>query len=83
VAVSGERPQSIRRSAAARHVSSRDRLGAAALSRGAGDKADQAWHGIKANRNTFEVAAAFSNQQGLTPRVVKIDEIFAPSAMSS
>lgn len=40
-------------------------------------------HGIKANRNTFEVAAAFSNQQGLTPRVVKIDEIFAPSAMSS
>lgn len=40
-------------------------------------------HGVKANRSTLEVAGAFSNQQGLTPRVVKIDEIFAPSAMSS
>ncbi|HVA12254.1 MAG TPA: PhnD/SsuA/transferrin family substrate-binding protein [Stellaceae bacterium] len=40
-------------------------------------------HGVKANRNTLEAAAAFSNQQGLTPRIVKVDELFAPNALGS
>jgi 4,5-dihydroxyphthalate decarboxylase len=38
-------------------------------------------HGIKANRKTLETAALYSHQQGLTPRLVKIEELFAPSAM--
>jgi 4,5-dihydroxyphthalate decarboxylase len=40
-------------------------------------------HGLKANRVTLEAAAGYSNQQGLTSRVVKVDEVFAPSAMGS
>jgi 4,5-dihydroxyphthalate decarboxylase len=40
-------------------------------------------HGLKANRETVEAAAKYSNQQSLTPRVVKVDEIFAPTAMGS
>jgi 4,5-dihydroxyphthalate decarboxylase len=38
-------------------------------------------HGIKANRKTLETIAQYSNEQGLTPRVMKLEEIFAPSAM--
>jgi 4,5-dihydroxyphthalate decarboxylase len=38
-------------------------------------------HGIKANRKTLETVAFYSNQQGLTPRLVKIEELFAPSVM--
>ena len=38
-------------------------------------------HGIKANRKTLETAALYSHQQGLTPRVMKIEELFARSAM--
>jgi 4,5-dihydroxyphthalate decarboxylase len=40
-------------------------------------------HGLKANRETLEAAAKYSNQQSLTPRVVKVDEVFAPSALGS
>lgn len=40
-------------------------------------------HGIKANRNTLETAAAYSHEQGLTPRMLKLDELFAPSSMGS
>jgi 4,5-dihydroxyphthalate decarboxylase len=40
-------------------------------------------HGIKANRNTLETAAAYSNEQGLTPRLLKLDELFAPSSLGS
>jgi 4,5-dihydroxyphthalate decarboxylase len=40
-------------------------------------------HGLRANRETLEVAAGYSHQQGLTPRVVKLEELFAPSAMGS
>jgi len=38
-------------------------------------------HGIRANRKTLETAARYSHEQGLTARVVKLDEVFAASAM--
>ncbi|HSB48814.1 MAG TPA: PhnD/SsuA/transferrin family substrate-binding protein [Burkholderiales bacterium] len=38
-------------------------------------------HGIRANRKTLETAARYSREQGLTPRLVKLEEVFAPSAM--
>jgi len=38
-------------------------------------------HGIKANRKSLETAAQMSLEQGLTPRLMKLDEIFAASAM--
>jgi 4,5-dihydroxyphthalate decarboxylase len=38
-------------------------------------------HGIQANRNTLETAAQYSHEQGLTPRVVRLDEVFARSVM--
>jgi 4,5-dihydroxyphthalate decarboxylase len=40
-------------------------------------------HGIKANRHILETAAAYSYEQGLTPRMLKLDELFAPSSMGS
>jgi 4,5-dihydroxyphthalate decarboxylase len=38
-------------------------------------------HGIKANRHTLETAATYSVEQGLTPRLMKLEEIFAASTM--
>jgi len=38
-------------------------------------------HGVKANRLVLETAAQYSQEQGLTLRRVKLDELFAPSAM--
>ena len=38
-------------------------------------------HGIKANRLILETAAQYSLEQGLTPRLMRLDEIFAKSAM--
>jgi 4,5-dihydroxyphthalate decarboxylase len=38
-------------------------------------------HGIKANRLTLETAAQYSLEQGLTPRLMRLDEIFAKSTM--
>jgi 4,5-dihydroxyphthalate decarboxylase len=40
-------------------------------------------HGLKANRATLETAATYSNQQGLTPRVMTMEELFAPNALES
>ncbi len=40
-------------------------------------------HGLKANRATLELAAKYSNQQGLTPRIMTMDELFAPNALDS
>jgi hypothetical protein len=34
-------------------------------------------HGIAANRNVLETAAQWSFEQGLTPRLVKVEEMFA------
>jgi 4,5-dihydroxyphthalate decarboxylase len=38
-------------------------------------------HGVRANRKTLETAALYSHEQGLTPRLVRLDEVFAASAM--
>jgi len=38
-------------------------------------------YGVKANRLALETAAQFSYEQGLTPRLMKLEEIFAPSVM--
>jgi 4,5-dihydroxyphthalate decarboxylase len=40
-------------------------------------------YGIKANRAVLETAAKFSNQQGLTPRVMRMEELFAPNALET
>ncbi|MCC6775704.1 MAG: ABC transporter substrate-binding protein [Hyphomicrobiales bacterium] len=39
-------------------------------------------HGIAANRNVLETIAQYSLEQGLTPRLMKLDELFAPSMMA-
>jgi 4,5-dihydroxyphthalate decarboxylase len=38
-------------------------------------------HGIKANRKILETAAQMSLEQGLTPRLMRLDEIFAASTI--
>ena len=38
-------------------------------------------HGIRRNRKVLEAAAQYSCEQGLTPRVMKLEELFAPSTM--
>jgi 4,5-dihydroxyphthalate decarboxylase len=38
-------------------------------------------HGIRANRKVLETAALYSHEQGLTPRPVALEEVFAPSSM--
>jgi hypothetical protein len=38
-------------------------------------------HGIAANRKVLETAARYSHEQGLTPRVVALEDVFAPSSM--
>jgi 4,5-dihydroxyphthalate decarboxylase len=38
-------------------------------------------HGITANRNILETAAQYSFEQGLTPRLMRLEEIFAPSTL--
>ena len=38
-------------------------------------------HGLKANRATLETAAAYSVEQGLTPRQLKLEEVFAPATI--
>ena len=38
-------------------------------------------HGVKANRNVLETAAQYSLEQGLTPRRVALEEVFAASTL--
>ena len=40
-------------------------------------------HGVKANRKVVEMIAQMSHEQGLTPRRLKLDELYAPSTMDS
>ena len=40
-------------------------------------------HGLKVNRATLETIAKYSNQQGLTPRIMTMEELFAPNALES
>jgi 4,5-dihydroxyphthalate decarboxylase len=39
-------------------------------------------HGIAANRAVLETVAQYSQEQGLTPRLMKLDELFCASAMA-
>jgi 4,5-dihydroxyphthalate decarboxylase len=39
-------------------------------------------YGIAANRAVLETVAQYSQEQGLTPRLMKLDELFAASAMA-
>jgi 4,5-dihydroxyphthalate decarboxylase len=39
-------------------------------------------HGMIANRLVLETIAQYSNEQGLTPRVLKLDELFAANMMA-
>ncbi len=38
-------------------------------------------HGIRANRKSLETLAQYSYEQGLTPRVMKLEELFAASTL--
>jgi 4,5-dihydroxyphthalate decarboxylase len=38
-------------------------------------------HGVKANRLVLETAARYSQEQGLTPRLVGLEELFAPQVL--
>jgi 4,5-dihydroxyphthalate decarboxylase len=40
-------------------------------------------HGLKANRATLETAAKYSNRQGLTPRIMPMEELFASNVLGS
>jgi 4,5-dihydroxyphthalate decarboxylase len=40
-------------------------------------------HGIKANRKVIETIAQYSLEQGLTQRLIKIDELYAPNVLES
>jgi 4,5-dihydroxyphthalate decarboxylase len=40
-------------------------------------------HGVKANRKTIETIAQYSLEQGLTPRRIEVDELYAPSALET
>jgi 4,5-dihydroxyphthalate decarboxylase len=39
------------------------------------------YHGVQHNRKSLEMAARLSHEQGLTPRLMKLEELFAPSTM--
>lgn len=43
--------------------------------------ADPFLYGVKTNRALLEAIAGYSNEQGLTPRVLKLAEVFAPQTM--
>jgi len=40
-------------------------------------------HGVKANRKVIETIAQYSLEQGLTQRLVKIEELYAPNALET
>ena len=40
-------------------------------------------HGIKANRKVIETIARYALEQGLTPRPVEVDELYAPNALET
>ena len=40
-------------------------------------------HGVKANRKVMETIAQYSLEQGLTPRLIKVDELYAPNVLDT
>ncbi len=74
----------------ANEIANRERLEHAEYHRAAGLLSGEAkdalavqlvQHGIRANRAVLETAASYSHEQGLTPRTVALEEVFAASAM--
>jgi 4,5-dihydroxyphthalate decarboxylase len=50
----------------------------------AGDaKAPLIHHGVNANRKVIETIAQYSLEQALTPRLIKVEELYAPSALDT
>jgi 4,5-dihydroxyphthalate decarboxylase len=41
------------------------------------------YHGVKANRKVIETIAQYSLEQDLTPRLIKVDELYAPNALDT
>ena len=39
-------------------------------------------YGMVANRRVLETAANYSHEQGLTPRLIGVEELFAPELMN-
>ncbi len=72
---------------AANDVAERERLEHAQYHVAAGLVSEEALraplvrHGVKANRLVLETAAQYSQEQGLTPRRVKLEELFAPQVL--
>ena len=64
----------------ARRVPPRDRPAAGRRARRSPRRSSS--HGIAANRTVLETIAQYSLEQGLTPRLMKLEELFAPSTMS-
>jgi 4,5-dihydroxyphthalate decarboxylase len=58
-----------------------DHLAAGLLSGDA--KTPLIYHGVKANRRVIETIAQYSLEQGLTPRLIKVEELYAPNALDS
>ena len=44
-------------------------------------RADPYPYGVVKNRAVLETIAAYSHEQGLTPRVLSLDEVFAPNTL--
>ena len=57
------------------------RLGLLPAEAHAGLDADPYPYGVQANRHVLETVTAYSHEQGLTPRRVQLDEVFAPSTL--
>jgi len=72
---------------AANEIAERERLEHAQYHVAAGLVSEEALrtplvrHGVKANRLVLETAAQYSQEQGLTPRRVKLEELFAPQVL--
>jgi len=58
------------------------RLGLLPAEASAGFAVDPYPYGVQANRRLLETVASYSHEQGLTPRVVALEEVFAPSTVA-
>ena len=62
-------------------VSTHVELGLLGARRAQGARVDPYPYGVKSNQKVLETVAQYSHEQGLTPRVMQLDEIFAPSTL--
>ncbi len=64
-----------------KHVDYHVAAGLVAAESAAGLRTPLVRHGVEANREVLETAARYSLEQGLTPRLMKLEELFAASAL--